>query len=54
MKYYKDKSHVALVRILADEAKDLDGRVLRLYTLETHEKTTEVDYDEYWLGTPGK
>lgn len=31
-------------------AEDPDGRVLRFYTLEEHEMTTDVDHDEQWLG----
>lgn len=30
-------------------AEDPDGRHVRLYTLEEHEMTSEVDRDEYWL-----
>jgi len=31
--------------------EDPDGRFIRLYTQDTHELTTEVDQDEYWLGS---
>ncbi|QIW98286.1 hypothetical protein AMS68_003804 [Peltaster fructicola] len=30
--------------------EDLDGRFLRLYTFDTHEKTDKPDQDAYWLG----
>lgn len=33
-------------------AEDPDGRVVRLYTLEEHEMTSDTDHDEYWLGHP--
>lgn len=31
-------------------AADPDGRVVRLYTREEHEMTSDVDHDAYWLG----
>ena len=33
----------------AMSVEDPDGRIVRLYTKEEHEWTTETDRDEYWL-----
>lgn len=31
-------------------AEDPDGKIVRLYTTEEHEWTTDVNRDTYWLG----